>query len=234
MTLNVLFVHGIGNHKKDYAQSTIEALREELGTRTADQIYWSSVTWGADMDSRQNHVMNRAIAGGDLDWQDMRREYIIGGLGDACAYLGDMRAQQAAMDHVEEAMDALPNQPTVVLCHSMGCAVMMDYLWYTDTPAQCAILFGCNLPLFWLAQRPGRLRLPQIDRVYNLYDSDDLLAYPLKNHSDQTQDWVTGDYRISTGTVLGAHTGYWTDGDFVSWVSKCLKRELRIVEKNHG
>ncbi len=230
--MNVVFCHGIGSHKATYARATIRALREGLGDRAQD-IHWSSVLWSGVLDQRQDRLMRAVSAGGDLDWTGPRREYVISGLGDACAYLGDRQTQHKILDRVGDAFARLPDGPTVVLCHSMGCAVMMDYLEShapSRTPVQCAVLFGCNLPLFWLAHPEGQpLPLPPIDRVYNLYDSDDLLAYPLKEVSDQTRAWVTGDYRLSTGTILGAHSGYWTDSDFVNWVTKCLKRELKIA-----
>jgi pimeloyl-ACP methyl ester carboxylesterase len=228
--LNVLFCHGIGNHRASYAAETIHALQERMGACAAE-IHWSSVLWGDVLDGRENRLMDACIRGGDLDWKSARREYVIGGLGDACAYLGDERAYAKVHERVADAFRRLPNAPTVVLCHSMGCAVMMDHLYFHAHDVHCAVLFGCNLPLFWLAYPEGDLPLPPIDRVYNLYDSDDLLGYPIKEVSDQTREWVTGEYRISTGTILGAHTGYWTDRDFLSWVSKCLRRELRIVKK---
>lgn len=235
--MNVLVCHGIGNHRAGYAEGTIRALKRALGREQAARIHWSSVLWGQDMDSRQNGIMDRCASGGDLDWKDMRRELIIGGLGDACAYLGHPKSAEltyyrTAMRRVDAAVQALPPGPLVLLCHSMGCAVMMDYLVHErQIPVQCAIFFGCNLPLFWMAYPPDEIPLPPIGRVYNLYDSDDLLGYPIKPFNAQTQGWVTGDYRISTGTVLGAHTGYWTDRSFVRWVKRCLRRELRIACK---
>lgn len=232
--INVLFCHGIGNHKASYAKETIQALKEELG-KANEAFEFRSVYWGEVLDSRQNLIMNRAIASGDLDWKGLRRELIVGGLGDACAYLGTGDGPSPYYHKIQARVRAgfmgfkKPRLPTVVLCHSMGCAVMMDYLYdHGPHPVQCAVLFGCNLPLFWFGHRPGHIRLPDIRRVYNLYDSDDLLAYPLKGLSERVDKWVTGDYRISTGGIFGAHTGYWADPDFVRWVSRCLRREARL------
>lgn len=229
--LNVLFCHGIGSARASYAKGTVDALRSELG-KDRDRFEFRSVLWSDVLDSRQSLYMNRSIASGDLDWVSLRRELVVSGLGDACAYLGTGDGASPyyndVQDRVARGFEAFTaRRPTVILAHSMGCAVMVDYLrdhGVRRHGVRCMVMFGSNLLLFLLGRRPGQLDLPPIPRVYNLYDSDDLLAYPM---DWVAPEWITGEYRIQTGSVFGAHTGYWADPDFVSWVAKCLQREVR-------
>jgi hypothetical protein len=54
----------------------------------------------------------------------------------------------------------------------------------------------------------------------NLYDQDDVIAYPLKVLNERYRASVTEDIPVSVGNVLtmwnpAAHTGYWMDSDTV-------------------
>lgn len=235
--LNVLFCHGIGNPQEDYAAETIDKLRSRrLLGKYDDCIEYQSVHWAPVLTVSQNAIMNRMIWSGDVDWQDMRRELIIGGLGDACAYLG---TYDGASPHYEKIHKAVADgfrsfsdqsARTMVVCHSMGCIVTMDYLYEHGVGnVECAVLFGNNMPLFWMGRKGYDLRLPEIPRVYNVYDPDDLLGHPLRGITTAVDKWVTGDYCLSVGTIFGAHTGYWTDRTFLRWLSRCVKRELGVL-----
>jgi hypothetical protein len=64
----------------------------------------------------------------------------------------------------------------------------------------------------------------------NFYDPDDILGYPLKGINARYAKVVTDDIAIDTGTILGAHTDYWTDNDFTSPVSAYMVQVARLFE----
>jgi hypothetical protein len=111
------------------------------------------------------------------------------------------------------------------------------------------ITFGCNLPLFTLAYNKSDIRpitIPgdQVDSCFpnatraevrkvtkwlNFYDPDDILGYPLRPINRAYSAAVTEDIAIDTGTILGAHTDYWTDNDFTKPVAGYLAEVGRLA-----
>jgi hypothetical protein len=110
------------------------------------------------------------------------------------------------------------------------------------------VTFGCNLPLFTLAYAKGDIQPIALPGPYaaacfpdatkaereavvkwlNFYDPDDILGYPLKPINAAYGKAVSEDVAIDTGTILGAHTDYWTDNDFTVPVARYLARVGRL------
>lgn len=69
----------------------------------------------------------------------------------------------------------------------------------------------------------------------NLFDQDDILAYPLRGINAQYKKVVTEDRQVSVGGLFTgwnpvAHTEYWTDDDFTKPVASLLNRIARDTQ----
>lgn len=267
-TLGVLWVHGMGNHGPDYADGATEELQDRVRSAGVDprKIAFKAAHWSSVLDSRENGLLRRMARCNDLDWMRLRRELVMGGLGDACAYLGPGVGKshyyplihgrvEGALEELRDELAGGESAPVVIMAHSLGCAVVADYLMDSQKSRPGAkgsdpitrgetvaslVTFGCNLPLFALAQKPEDVDVPRLpgkaaadafrDKAafrrhagwYNFYDPDDVLGFPLKPLSPVYNAAVKKDFAINTGAVLRAHTGYWTDNDFTRPVARHL------------
>jgi len=134
------------------------------------------------------------------------------------------------------------DKPLVVIAHSLGSVIISNYIWdrqkgrdadrFGETPFERMetlaglVTLGSNIPLFTLAHNPvACVKFPPAGLPENLrkrakwlnfYDSDDVLAWPLKPLSMGYADTVTEDIEVSVGNILTAwnpanHAAYWTD-----------------------
>lgn len=180
--LGVLMVHGMGNVGPDFADDMIDELRNRLRNLCQDpsEIRFKTVYWGSVLDGRENELYRRLAQDNDLDWGKIRRDIVISGFGDAIAYAGPSTSPSHVYPVIHEIIaknllelgrefEDSDHTPLVVMAHSLGCAIMSNYIWdaqndqhgkYTQsaiTPFARAetlsgfITFGCNLPLFTLA-----------------------------------------------------------------------------------
>lgn len=271
--LGVLVVHGMGNQSADYAEPMIEELQDRLrdnGTNP-DHVSFQPVFWGHVLDGRENKLYRRMTVDHDLDFGSLRRNIVIGGFGDALAYVGPATAVSdgnavykqihgeiaAGLRALREDLSSRDNAPLVIMAHSLGCAIACNYVWDSQCNKPSApgtdpfsraetlsgmITFGCNLPLFTLACPPedvnpiafpgskaracfGGLPDAEVDALLrwdNYFDSDDVLGFPLRPLNDRYAAAVTADIQIQTGTIIGAHTDYWTDNSFTRPVARHL------------
>lgn len=151
--------------------------------------------------------------------------------------------------------------PVVLMAHSFGSVIMSHYIQdlrqateANDEKARTLsnferfetmagfITFGSPLGIYdSLTERlPApiekvghKLESDLKDRVkwLNFYDKDDVVAYPMKNISEEYNLAVTEDHEINVGSAAtswnpACHTGYWEDKDFYKPVAKYLG-ELR-------
>lgn len=142
------------------------------------------------------------------------------------------------------------DRPIVVLAHSLGGAIVSNYTWDEQksptpdaTPTERMqtlaglVTFGCNIPLFTLClDRIVAIRFPAPElpphvavksRWLNFFDSDDVLAYPLRPLSESYAAAVSEDREIRVGSLATgwsplAHGDYWTDNDFTAPVARLI------------
>jgi hypothetical protein len=160
-----------------------------------------------------------------------------------------------------------PNAPLVVVAHSLGCHMMSNFIYDADhrlDENDCVIdknspfetfktltsifTFGCNIPLFLLANnRYEPIAFPPdlsgvfpgkdpraVAKWINFYDPDDALGFPLKPLSPQFRKTVDEDRAINAGSFLTSwsplsHTGYWTDDDVIKPIAKVLGEILKLL-----
>ncbi|MCM0084279.1 hypothetical protein L4X63_22090 [Geomonas sp. Red32] len=138
------------------------------------------------------------------------------------------------------------DRPLVVIAHSLGSVIMSNYIWdrqkgkdvdrYGASPFERMetlaglVTLGTNIPFFTMTESPvvsiefPPNTLPEKVRRrakwLNLYDSDDVLGWPLKPLSPSYADAVSEDIEVSVGNILTAwnpanHAAYWTDDEVI-------------------
>jgi hypothetical protein len=68
----------------------------------------------------------------------------------------------------------------------------------------------------------------------NVYDEDDIIAYPLKCLNAAYEANVAEDIEVNVGNILtmwnpASHTGYWTDAAVIRRIAEGLTRTWRAV-----
>jgi pimeloyl-ACP methyl ester carboxylesterase len=137
--LGVLFVHGIGEQDKTFADAAWEELRGQLQKSGRDpaRIAWRSGHWADIVQSRQDALWSRLDLT-DLDWDDLRG-FVISFLADATAYrktgAGHAGIYGSIHEKIRSALADLrielgdADKPLIVVAHSLGGLIMSNYVW---------------------------------------------------------------------------------------------------------
>lgn len=142
-----------------------------------------------------------------------------------------------------------PDAPLVFIAHSLGTIIASNYIWDNQdsndvlkSPLDKLTGFiTCGSPLgIWTLRYKtlgesivfphSGLRADYKEKAkwINLYDRDDVIAYPLKNINEGYKKNLTIEKEINVGRSLEhwnpmSHTGYLEDADFVSEVGEYLE-----------
>jgi len=153
------------------------------------------------------------------------------------------------------------DKPLVVMAHSLGSVIMSDYIWDRQTGKDeerfgvssfermetmaGLVTLGSNIPLFTLdCAEVASIEFPPPElpekfrkraKWLNLYDSDDVLGWPLKPLSPGYAEAVTEDMEVNVGNILPSwnpanHAGYWTDDSVIKPVSYLVASVLEACE----
>lgn len=139
--------------------------------------------------------------------------------------------------------------PLVIISHSLGSVISFDYCWHHQrdqhkSAFECAhtlagfITLGSPLALWTSRYKnfgkpfdfPGKQLSPAMQQAaqwLNLYDKDDIIAYPLKGLSPDFEQTVSEDIAINVGNPLKSwnplsHTSYWQDKDSHRYIAEFL------------
>lgn len=237
--VGVLLIHGMGSVPDDFAHDAIQELRERISGQglNRDDIAWQSVYWAPILSARESQLWVDLSAGNDLNWAKLRK-FFTNAFGSVSAY-------QSAPEHCDNVYDKIhgtvsealkelraklgnEDKPLLVIAHSMGSAIISNYIWdrqqgkekerfggsafeRMETMAGLVTL-GSNIPLFTLACEPVVSiafpppelpeKLKKGAKWLNLYDSDDALGWPLKPLSRSYAEAVTADLEVNVGNIL--------------------------------
>lgn len=175
-----------------------------------------------------------------MSWKRLRKLF-LNNLSDATAYNGEIYEAvhdciEASMRNLQEDLKSNESIPVVVIAHSLGCAMISDYIWDRQKAGndddryypniQALFTMGCNIPAFALSHIP----IESIDFPYlwlNFYDKDDILGYPLKPLSESYDKAVNEDVQVNVGNWLVSwnplsHDHYWTSRKVVNRIAETM------------
>ena len=182
--------------------------------------------------------------------------------GDRCDDIYD-RIHGTIQDSLRELRAKLggKDKPLFVIAHSLGSVMVSDYIWdrqrgrneerfegsaFERMETLCGLVtLGSNIPLFTLACDPVTSiefpppslpdELKKRAKWLNMYDSDDVLGWPLKPLSQSYGEAVAEDIEVSVGNILTSwnpanHAAYWTDDSVIKPASYLLATILEACE----
>jgi pimeloyl-ACP methyl ester carboxylesterase len=237
--IGVLLIHGMGSVPDDYAHDAIQELRERVSGRglNRDDIAWQSVYWAPILSDRESRLWVDLSAENDLNWAKLRK-FFTNAFGSVSAYQSSLdrcdniydRIHSTVSESLKELRVKLGNEdkPLIVIAHSMGSAIMSNYIWDRQKGKEAErfggsafermetlagmVTLGSNIPLFTLACEPVvSIEFPPATlsdkfrkgaKWLNLYDSDDALGWPLKPLSPSYAEAVTADLEVNVGNIL--------------------------------
>ena len=154
------------------------------------------------------------------------------------------------------------DKPLLVIAHSFGSVIMSDYIWDRQTGRDQArlgtnpfermetlsgmVTLGSSIPLSTVTcdkiaaiefPPPGLpAALMSKAKWLNLYDSDDVLGWPLRQLSESYAKVVSEDIEVSVGNILTSwnptnHSAYWTDDSVIKPILYLLST---LLEATHA
>lgn len=139
--------------------------------------------------------------------------------------------------------------PLVLIGHSLGSVIMFNYIWDQQMAEASSFIAGHSLAGFvtlgsplalWTLRYPGfgrPIRFPGQSladtlsghaKWINIFDRDDIIAYPLKSINKAFNETVAEDIEINVGSMLTSwnplsHDGYFDSASVHKEVAQLLK-----------
>ena len=152
--LGVLTVHGMGEQKKDYANSMIEELRRRIRDSSVaideNDIAWEAGYWADDIQGDQDQLWKTLSKNPNMSYTKLRR-FVVSALGDAVGYQRVSSPDGGRRDYYEEFHQSIneslknlreklgdDDKPLIVIAHSLGSVIMSNYIWDAQKAAQQA------------------------------------------------------------------------------------------------
>lgn len=272
--VGILVVHGIGRQvlppkdkpiKLMYSHKLYSKVLRRLNKQGLDvnsEVAWHEANYAHIFNDVQSAYYQRL---GNSIKRSKIRQIVIENLGDAATYRPHSiiaNTQNSAFSRVQNEIkkslmklegECQKGAPLIVLAHSLGGQVMMDYfrsaLYWNGSRSPFVsgktlskfITFGCNIPLFLLGQEPENVHAFEHPNGHksktpwwlNVYDRDDVLGYPLvptgKGFSDLEGLNQLEDIQVNAGNIFTrwntlSHTQYWTNKTLVRCVADAIYR----------
>ncbi len=184
-SLGVLVIHGMGDHRPNFADRLIRHLNKGLG-KLKSRVVFQACHWSPILQAQQDITWQRMVDGGlRMDLRRLRR-WIISALGDPATYLSGFfkddrpvyaeihERVRSSLQALEPNLDPAGRKPLMVLAHSLGSVIFSNYIWdqtheavIGKTPFEKTetltsfITYGSNIPLFLPPAPPTKcIRFP--------------------------------------------------------------------------
>jgi hypothetical protein len=142
--LAVLTIHGMGNTPETYADDLMERLERKLGTQLWRRIHVGKIYYQNILQQNQVRMFRDMRQNSEIDYIKLRQFLLFGfsdaaGLERKASAAGSPyeRAQQAIQGTLNAAWNALgaTPKPVMIFAHSLGCQVMSNYIWDSQSPS---------------------------------------------------------------------------------------------------
>ena len=243
--LGVLIIHGMGDQTRRFADAISADLEHRLADKgvPAETVFFCPLFWADVLETRETDLFELERRSADLAWIELRG-FVVHNLADALAYRRAGHEAGAVYDAVHEtirmklraaAQEFGDDTPVVLLAHSLGGAIMSDYIWERQkgrlegegamerlANLLGIVTFGSNIPLFTLALPavqpillPSDELAPGLDSVrpviewHNYLDKDDVLGWPLAQVYGPRKDGKPGPKIVDHLINVGGLTTSW-------------------------
>lgn len=138
--LGLIFIHGMGETKPDFADHLEQVLRQQLDSEIWKDIHRESVFYQIILQVNQRRVWNdmQFFPPNKLRWSELRK-FMIYGFSDASSLEHRntdnnsvyKQTQKIIVDSLRKARKNLENQesPLIVIAQSLGGQVISNYIW---------------------------------------------------------------------------------------------------------
>jgi len=156
--LGIIVIHGMGSQGEEFAQKMIDEINYLVNDdhdKDSAKIAWKPVHWADILEPRELDYLKEARKENDLDFIGLRK-FVLTKLGDAVAYQqikgrnNTNKTYEEIHSRVKDDIKGLytnglqsNNKPLVVIAHSLGAAIMSNYIYYCS-------LKTCFLSKFFL------------------------------------------------------------------------------------
>lgn len=211
--VHVLTLHGIGHPESSYSAKAMQWLGAALRKKGVELHYQAAWYDPILNEGSAEFLADQQQMG--LDTHQLSTDLVWNTLSDATAYRHPA-IQDRVFDVVDTAYARLRSDEVVVIGHSLGCLVAIDWL-NSRTSARISnlVTLACNSKLWYLGHARDGKRVPfptpaqaRGGKWLNVLDKDDALAAFMSPYSPavdlevEVQGWFK-----RTGA---AHTKYWT------------------------
>lgn len=239
----VITIHGMGETPTNYWEPLVDNLKDRLGIDVWKNIHFDNIYYQDKLQPNQYRTWHSFDAD-QLDYKALRK-FMLYGFSDAAGmeikphdpdspYLHAQTKIRECLLRCLEALDNVTNKRVVIFAHSLGCQVLSNYIWDSDSQQSKGIwafdpleglgteeidflklktkryLFttGCNIPIFvaGLNEIVAISKSPDDFEWINYFDRDDILGWPLKVLSESYDSVVLEDYQINSGGIFGGMT----------------------------
>lgn len=205
--LNALFIHGVGEQEKTFADDSVRWLRAAIKPRGLHAVKsW----WAPYADSVQRVFETDVSKRGSS--MGMLQSLTTGTLSDALMYQSSPKLRQQCLTLLDFNVARFNGQPFTCFAHSLGCLLFTD--WLRQRPAVQGVklvTMGCNLGLFYQGRQWDRVPQLEVPNSWvNVFTGRDMLGFPIGG-------LVPGvhDIKVKLGGFLGwtgfSHISYWSD-----------------------
>ena len=252
----VIFIHGVGPQDVGYSTLCRKKIKKTLGTLKIEpkEICFKEILWSNVTSEKQVELLEGRILENDkLSWLPLRR-FFFSFAGDAISAQRGNNWEQiqskindtiAQVKH--EFSDGNYNFEFTFISHSLGTVLITNYLVQENqaiNKEEVVNLFTLGSPLAvwsmmngWPSEKRNIIEInKEVGSWINILDKDDIIAYPLKNVSDQYNLTVCKDYITSIGGLVSGktplcHTEYWDDMNVIKPIAKKVAIDyMRIHE----
>ncbi len=223
-----------------------------------NDLIFQEILWADILTPAQETLFHRINKAHNLRFKGLRR-FFIEYLGDVIAYSNNVSAfsTDAFRTKILGRFDQLLNMfhkrddfsvdtPLIVIGHSLGSVILFDYLCsYHKAPLdkhslqmKLSAIVTLESPLALWSLQTQHFEIPtDIETLLttpywlNIYDKDDVIAYPIRTVNRWWEKIVNEDLAINVGGLLSfwnplSHNGYWKNKTVHHEIAKVIARIL--------